>query len=178
VSLTTWHRRLGHNNVREVLGLEKAVLGLKLGDKHNTFCGECATEKSRRQSVPDITSRVTKRPLELVYSDVAGPMETPSKNGSRYAISFVDAFSRHAWVYFMKLKSEAQSKFEEFLADVGRPDTLCFDKESKITLRCDNGGEYCSRCFDDCCRKAGVKREFTSAYTSRAQRGRRAFRAD
>ena len=42
--------------------------------------------------------------LDLIHSDVSGPMPTTSNNGSRYFLTFIDDFSRFCWVYFMKQK--------------------------------------------------------------------------
>ena len=55
-----------------------------------------------------------KEPLELVHSDVFGPVKQTSINGMKYMVTFIDDFSRHVWVYFQKEKSETFSKFKEF----------------------------------------------------------------
>ena len=46
------------------------------------------------------------QPLGLVYSDLIGPLPTPSYGGLRYVLTFIDDYSRFCWVYFLKLKSE------------------------------------------------------------------------
>ena len=53
--------------------------------------------------------------LELVYSDVRGPMETASLGGHRYVVSFIDNYSRFARAYFMKHKSGVLEKLRQFL---------------------------------------------------------------
>ena len=82
---------------------------------------------------------IAKEPLELVYSDVFGPVKQASISGRKYLVTFIDDFSRYVWIYFMKKKSETFSKFKEFKevaeAEVG--------KEIRC-LRSDNGGEYTS----------------------------------
>jgi hypothetical protein len=50
--------------------------------------------------------------LNVVHSDVCGPMHVPKYGGNRYFITFVDEFSRMMWLYVMKTKNEA---FEIFL---------------------------------------------------------------
>jgi hypothetical protein len=52
--------------------------------------------------------------LELVHSDVFGPIIVPSIGGSLYYVSFIDQFSRKAWIYFLKKKSDIFEKFIEF----------------------------------------------------------------
>jgi len=36
--------------------------------------------------------------------------------GARYILTFIDAFSRFTWVYFMKNKNLVFEKFREFIA--------------------------------------------------------------
>jgi hypothetical protein len=49
--------------------------------------------------------------LQLIHTDVAGPLSPPSIKGSRYYILFIDDFSRMCWVFFMKYKSEVTGIF-------------------------------------------------------------------
>ena len=51
------------------------------------------------------------RPLELVHTDVCGPMQTHSIGGSVYFVSFIDDYTRYSFVYFIKEKSEVFVKF-------------------------------------------------------------------
>ena len=55
-----------------------------------------------------------KRILELVHSDVFGPVIVPSLGGSLYYVSFIDDFSRKTWLYFLGNKYEVFSKFKAF----------------------------------------------------------------
>ena len=54
--------------------------------------------------------------LEIIHSDVCGPMSSNSLSGYAYYVSFIDDFSRKTWIYFMKNKDEVFSKFKEFKA--------------------------------------------------------------
>jgi hypothetical protein len=74
--------------------------------------------------------------LELVHSDVFGPISVPSLGGSLYYVSFIDDFSRKTWIYFLRKKSEVFEKFKEFKSLVEN----YTDKKIKV-LRTDNGGE-------------------------------------
>uniref|UniRef100_A0A2N9EK90 CCHC-type domain-containing protein n=1 Tax=Fagus sylvatica TaxID=28930 RepID=A0A2N9EK90_FAGSY len=69
--------------------------------------------------------------------DIWGPVRTPSKGGAQYFMSFIDDYSRKAWVYFLKNKSEAFAKFKIWKAEVEN------QTGRKIKcLRTDNGTEY------------------------------------
>ena len=54
--------------------------------------------------------------LELVHSDVFGPMKVPSLGKFLYYVSFIDDFSRNTWIYFLKKKSKVFDRFKEFKA--------------------------------------------------------------
>ena len=57
-----------------------------------------------------------KQVLELVHSDVFGPVKVSSLGNSMYYVSFIDYFSRNTWIYFPKKKSEVFDRFKEFKA--------------------------------------------------------------
>ena len=98
----------------------------------------------------------TKGTLELIHSDVCGPMSSTSLSGFEYYITFIDDYSRKTWIYFLKAKSEVFEKFKEFKALIEN----LSDKRIK-TLRSDNGREYTSKEFESFCKDDGIKRELT-----------------
>ena len=73
--------------------------------------------------------------LEIIHSDVCGPMSSSSLSGYVYYVSFIYDFSRKTWIYFMKNKDEVFSKFKEFKALIEN------NTEKKIKIfRSNNGG--------------------------------------
>ena len=48
--------------------------------------------------------------LDLIHSDVCGPMSTSSRGGYEYFITFTDDLGRYGYVYLMKHKSESFEK--------------------------------------------------------------------
>eukprot|EP00253_Pinus_taeda_P035381 PITA_35381 len=79
---------------------------------------------------------------------------------SVYYVSFIDDFSRNTWIYFLKKKYEVFDRFKEFKAPVEN------QTENKIKfLRIDNGGEFCSKEFEEFYKKCGIAQQKTTLYT-------------
>lgn len=98
--------------------------------------------------------------LQLIHSDLCGPMETSSIGGARYYVTFIDDYSRKVSVYFMKSKSETLEKFKEFKNLVEN------ETNKKIkTLRKDNGKEYVNNDFKLFLCKSGIQHQTSNPYT-------------
>jgi poly(A) polymerase Pap1 len=54
--------------------------------------------------------------LEIIHTDVCGPMRITSHGGARYFFTFIDYFSRKNHVYFLKAKGKAFEKFKQYKA--------------------------------------------------------------
>ena len=79
-------------------------------------CESCILGKQHRESFPMVVAYRAMKPLELVHTDMCGPMRTQSIGGSCYFLAFIDDYRRKTWVYFLKQKSETFAKFKEFKA--------------------------------------------------------------
>jgi hypothetical protein len=66
-----------------VTGLPKINLPAKL-------CEECVKGKQHKIKFSKDVGHRTKEHLEVVYSDVCGPMQVDSYGGNRYFVTFVD----------------------------------------------------------------------------------------
>ena len=103
------------------------------------LCEHCLYGKHNRLKSPYGDTR-EKEILELIHSDVFGPVPIPSLGGCLYYVRFIDYFSRNTWLYFLKKKSKVFNKFKEFKALVEN------QTRNKIKmLRTDNGGEFCEK---------------------------------
>ena len=103
--LDLWQCRLEHNNEKDVLKLSKSVECMKLNCSNvpGCFCDIYAENKMNRKPFNSKSIARKSSKLELVCSDVRGPMETTSLGGQRYVVSFIDSCSRFARAYFMKI---------------------------------------------------------------------------
>ncbi|MCZ2221959.1 DDE-type integrase/transposase/recombinase, partial [Corynebacterium pilbarense] len=151
-----WHRILAHINYKALPYICKAVTGLpELKGDHEGVCNGCAQGKNIKNPFPKRDSKA-EGVLELIHSDVCGPMPSSSISGYVYYVSFIDDYSRKTWIYFLKSKDEVFSKFKEFKALIEN----LFVRKIKI-LKSDNGGEYTSKEFVAFCKTVGIRRELT-----------------
>lgn len=99
-----------------------------------------------------------KTPLELVHTDLAGPIHPESRDGHRYALFFTDDFSSTVLVYFLKDKSDTVLATEKFLADTAPYGKVkCF--------RSDNGTEYTGKGYQALLIKHGIRHETLAPYS-------------
>ena len=56
--------------------------------------------------------------LEIIHTDVCGPMSVDARGRYRYFLTFTDDLSRYGYIYLMKHKSEIVERFEEFQSEV------------------------------------------------------------
>jgi hypothetical protein len=72
-----------------------------MSNKILELCCACLNSKSKATS-----QFQAKSPLELIYTNVWGPSPICSKNGSKYYVSFLDAFSEYTWLYLISCKGD------------------------------------------------------------------------
>ena len=77
------------------------VIGIpKLNPYHEGTCKGCALGKNIKTTFQNSQTK-SKEVLELIHSNLCGPMSVPSLGGSLYYIIFVDDFCRKTWIYFL-----------------------------------------------------------------------------
>ena len=91
--------------------------------------------------------------LELVHTDLCGPIAIESYSGDKFFILFVEDYSRMITVMCLKEKLEAFQKFKWYLARVEKE-----DGEKLKCLRSDRGGEFILNEFNEFCIERGIKR--------------------
>ena len=105
---------LPHVHYRALPLARKAIEGLpEIQAKHDGVCKGCAKGNNTKKTFPSSENKA-KGILEIIHSNVCGPMSSSSLSGYVYYVSFIDAFSRKTWIYFMKNKDEVFNKFKEF----------------------------------------------------------------
>lgn len=157
--LKTWHEILGHCNFDDVQRLEGVVDGMKIKGIINKSpsCEVCTQGKfiHTRNRKPDVRA---KRPLELVHTDLAGPINPESREGYKYVLLFTDDFSSAVFVYALKSKSDTLQATERFLADMAPYGRI-------QRLRSDNGTEFTAKHFKNLLVKNGIRHETSAPYS-------------
>lgn len=116
--------------------------------------------KAVEDAIPKTSQWRASQRLELIHADICGPISPTSNSLKRYFLCFIDDYSRKAWVYLLAEKSEAFSHFMIFKKHV--------EKETNLAIKClrtDRGCEFTSIEFNEFCKKSGIKRQLTTAYT-------------
>lgn len=98
-----WHRRMGHSSKYPA----------------NSICEVCLKGKQTQAPYKIIEEdRKAKKLLEVVSTDVCGPITPVSNHAKRYFVTFLDHFSHFAACYLLSHKSEVFEKFKIYVAMV------------------------------------------------------------
>ncbi|UYV75574.1 hypothetical protein LAZ67_13000650, partial [Cordylochernes scorpioides] len=166
--LMLWHDRLGHRNIESIKKIrnENLARGLSLNNcSHSTDCVQCIQGKLTETPFPKKTEYRATETLQLVHSDVCGPLPTNSLSGKRYFITFTDDYSRYTKIYLLKGKDEVYEKIKDYVISAHTE----FGKNIQ-TIWTDNGREYVNRQVEDFLNQSGIKHQLTVPY-SPAQNG-------
>ncbi|KAM1792164.1 hypothetical protein ACFX14_035868 [Malus domestica] len=157
-----WHLRFGHLhfNGLKLLSSGGMVRGLPQIEATRQVCEGCVLGKQTRLTFPVGDAWRAKAPLQLVHTDICGPLDPMSYGGNRYFITFIDDFSKKTWVYFLKEKSAALKVFKEFKAL-----TEAESNHKLVAVRSNRGGEYTSNAFQAYCKEQEIRHQLTTAYT-------------
>lgn len=162
-----WHRILGHRSMDAIRNIEKENIatGIKLAEcrkscKNLANCDVCIKGKLTRLPFPKESKYRSIENLQLIHSDLCGPMQTTTPSGKRYVLTFIDDFSRFTTIYLLKEKSETFQKFKEFYETTANK----FGHKIKC-LRSDRGGEYIDKNFVDYLNMKGVTIQRTAPYS-------------
>jgi hypothetical protein len=143
--------------------LVKSMMNINLELKGSGVCACCEFGKAHRQSIPKVTSNHPNRPLELIHSDVGGPLPVQSHGHANYYVLFIDDFTRYTQVYCIKSKEEVLSKFIEFVA---ASELHFLEQGYKVkALRCDSGTEYLNKSFYAYTASKGIEMQPSPPYT-------------
>lgn len=155
--LHEWHRRLAHRHLRDIKHLKE--FGLQITKCYcQDQCDACMRGKSVQLPFPN--SIKPDEPLDVVVSDVCGPLRTQSLGGSRYFLTITDVFSDYTEVKFLRNKSEATDQIINFIEFTKTQ----LSKKPKV-FRSDGGGEFVNIKLQNFLQAEGIKIQITTPNT-------------
>ncbi|BBG99422.1 hypothetical protein Prudu_009111 [Prunus dulcis] len=140
---------LGHTSKKglQILAKREALTGMKKGMPLKS-CTYCLDGKQHRASFQHGHAQRKPNVLDVVYSDVCGPMTTCKIFCYLHWRSF-----QKVWAYALRMKDQVYEVFKQFHDSV--------ERETGRSLKCirtDNGGEYMGM-FRNYCRNNGIRHE-------------------
>ena len=133
-----WHCHLGHIGVKRMKKLHADGLLESRDYESLDACEPCLMGKMTKTLFSGTMERTTYL-LEIIHTDVCGPMNIEARGRYHYFLIFTDDLSRYEYIYLMKHKSETFEKFKEFQSEVKNH----HNKKIKF-LRSDRREEYLS----------------------------------
>ena len=112
-----WHCRLGHIGVKRMRKLHKDGFLESLGYESFDACEPCLLGKMTETPSFGTMERDTDL-LEIIHTDVCGPMSVDARGGYRYFLTFTGDLSRYEYIYLIKHTSETFEKFKAFQSEV------------------------------------------------------------
>ena len=139
--LQEWHERFGHLNEKDLKNIirQQKIDGVNIKIEETLPVYEICIKGKQTQKPYSTSTTRSEETLDLIHTDVCGPMRIASLAGSRYFVTFIDDKSKWCEVYFMKKKNEVPEKFKEYKAMVEKNTGRKIKK-----VRSDNGLEYVS----------------------------------
>lgn len=128
------------------------------------MCESCAIGKAIRQPFPKKSTSKTSAPLELIHSDVAGPLEK-GPGSELYFLTFIDDYTRYCKLYLIRNKGESLRCFQDYVAKAEK-----FHGAKLKRVRTDNGTEFggnriFKNQFDEFCSRNGIQHDRTVPYS-------------
>ena len=158
-----WHNRLGHKDPNVIKEMDKHASAKNFSIKPCSMqktCECCLKAKMTRKPLPKKSETVSTEVLDLIHTDICGPMQTLTPGGNRYFMTMIDDCSKHCTVYLLKHKSEAAIKIKEYVKYVQTK----FGKTPKV-IRSDRGGEYSAAELQNFLKREGIQMQMTAPYT-------------
>nr|GEW06870.1 hypothetical protein [Tanacetum cinerariifolium] len=124
------------------------------------LCSACERGKSKKASHPPKLVSSDNSKVELLHTDLCGPMWVASINGKKYILVIVDDYSRYTWAYFLHSKDETPEIIKKFIAQAQ------LNYKAKVCkIRTVNGTEFKNVILKAHYEKLGIMKQFSTACT-------------
>ena len=160
LTLDVWHARLGHPGGNAVRRLPLFAKGGSITSSSPlSRCESCILGKHPRQPYPSSVSPPASRFLELIHSDLCGPIPTETPHGKKYFVVFLDDHTNVLDLQLLASKDQALRAWELVRA---RWENMSGQRVK--TFRSDNGGEFINAAFTKSLELAGIERQLSAPY--------------
>ena len=123
------------------------------------LCDTCIVTKQRHAPFPAQAQYRTQEPLELMHSDLCGPMTPVTPGDRRFFLRLVDDATRFMWVSLLTTKSATADAIKRVQAEAEK---TCGHKLR--VLRTDNSREFTATEFANYCADDGITRHYSAPY--------------
>ncbi|KAI7961309.1 hypothetical protein MJO28_001798 [Puccinia striiformis f. sp. tritici] len=155
-----WHCRLGHVSDKIIKSfLKRYVPSFDLRSWVPFFCETCAATKSERRRAELSSEISSKDKLDLVVSDVLGPVNPPDIFGNEYVLTLRDHATTFSYCFVIKSRSEVETKLQHALK------IISVQQKPPKHFRCDNAKEYTKKSFVTFLNSLGTTMALKAAYT-------------
>ena len=154
---TLWHKRMGHIGKKALKELKNPSNNNHIKELTDFICEECILAKATKHINHSVSDNVYTKYLQLVQSDLFGPVQVYSFSKKHYFITFLDAYTKWLEIDLLSHKNHAFKAFKDYL---NREERIS-DKELKV-LRTDNGTEYNE--ISKYCTEKGIIHQKTAPY--------------
>lgn len=158
-----FHRIFGHKNIESIKRMinQNLVTGIEMIKCNcESQCEICIESKLTRKSFKKEKPKTTKSILELVHTDLCGPMRTETASKKKYILTFIDDYSRFTKIYLLRNKSETLQKMIEFVELMKTQKGI---KPRKFNS--DRGDEYVNKLVKGYLDSEGIECQYTSPST-------------
>lgn len=157
-SYSEWHHAFCHASTQYVKPSIYKDGHLVPPPPKDFHCTPCALAKSSHKVPPPVINR-SKRPFELIHSDLSGRFSKPSFGKSEYYITLIDDYTRFTWVFFLQKKNDANGVIIRWIKEQKTRGNVV------LRWRNDGGGEYINDELDSFFGSEGIKQEVTPPYS-------------
>jgi hypothetical protein len=96
---------------------------------------------------------------ELIHMDLWGKYQIKSIHGNQYYILFIDDYSRYITVNYLKSKTEATQKVQDYLTHISARN------RNPLAIRMDRGMEFINKPMKNWCSRHSIEIQMTAPYS-------------
>ena len=86
--------------IKYKLMMSKIVHCLRSVSTTKGVCEGCVLGKYHKEMFDKVKAWHAKKPLQLIHSDICGPLENPLFFHANYFLTFIDDYSHKSWINF------------------------------------------------------------------------------